>query len=668
MKKIRFLGAIFAFVLLQADDNIYTLGKVEVTSDRIDSNLTAVVLNKQELKNYNSNTVAQSLRFTPGIQYEPASGQRGEPRFSIRGFSDKQVGIFIDGIPIYSIYDKQTDWSQFSTFNVSEIQISKGYTSPIYGPNTLGGAVNIVTKKPEDKLEISARAQYFSPNGHLEYISVGSAIGKYYAMFAASNMQRDNFVLSDEFKPTFFQPNRNKLNSYYLNRTFSFKTGYIPNENDEYSLNVIYQIGQKGGSPSTKQESNFWKWPAYDEFLTYFLSRTKFSELLSLHTKFFYTHFYNKLEMLGKLQKDGSITGVPKGISRYDDYSIGANLGVNFDFTPKDLLKFALIVQSNNHANIGDGSGIDPNTKQSDITTSVAAEYSREFLQTLRGVFSLSYNRNDVVIAEVKKNNQVVEDAKNSLWGMSAQGMLYYTPLDILELYGVVGKKDNIPTLKDRYSTTWGQRVPNPKLGTENAINYELGINYYPTKKDETKLFLSAFYNDLTNMVLSVNLPNSACLAGERCYELRNVNQGYVWGLETGIFSQIYDFLNIDFSYTFMNKYVKDSPVPHILNFPNHLLKFQIKYSPFAFVDIVAAARFNSFAWTSYSVGSRRSSTTIYVKTPDVFLGDIRLAYRPIKSVELAFGIQNITDRNYWYRYGYELEGRNYYADVSYKF
>lgn len=38
------------------------------------------------------------------------------------------------------------------------ILVSKGYTSVLYGPNTLGGAVNIITKKPTDKLELDFRA------------------------------------------------------------------------------------------------------------------------------------------------------------------------------------------------------------------------------------------------------------------------------------------------------------------------------------------------------------------------------------------------------------------------------------------------------------------------------------------------------------------------------
>lgn len=42
----------------------------------------------------NMKDVAQSLSYTSGITYSPASSSRGENSFQIRGFSQTQVGIF----------------------------------------------------------------------------------------------------------------------------------------------------------------------------------------------------------------------------------------------------------------------------------------------------------------------------------------------------------------------------------------------------------------------------------------------------------------------------------------------------------------------------------------------------------------------------------------------
>lgn len=109
-------------------------------------------------------------------------------------------------------------------------------------------------------------------------------------------------------------------------------------------------------------------------------------------------------------------------------------------------------------------------------------------------------------------------------------------------MYGTIGKKDNVPTIKDKYSTTWGERVPNPKLRTESAVNFELGINYYPL--DELSLSLAGFYNNLTDMIVSESLPdNTYSAGGGDCYRLVNKPNGNAWGIEGGIEYTIMDTL-----------------------------------------------------------------------------------------------------------------------------
>jgi outer membrane receptor protein involved in Fe transport len=42
---------------------------------------------------------------------------------------------------------------------VSEVIVSKGLASLLYGPSALGGAVNVVSRKPAQLLEVSGRAE-----------------------------------------------------------------------------------------------------------------------------------------------------------------------------------------------------------------------------------------------------------------------------------------------------------------------------------------------------------------------------------------------------------------------------------------------------------------------------------------------------------------------------
>lgn len=658
-------GIIFAQESNQINDligasKVYDLGEVEVTEAKIDENRTAEIVNDKDLKDMNLKDLAQSLSYTSGVVYSPASGQRGESSFNIRGFSEQQVGIFIDGIPMYSIYDKQTDWGQFVLFDASRVQISKGYTSVLYGPNTLGGAINLVTKKPVNKLELEFRAQYQTPNQHYEYASIGTNLGNFYASFSFSNMQRNFYKLSNNFKPTPFQPTKYRQNSYYDNQRFNVKLGFTPNLSDEYSINLIYSQGKKGGVPSTKVSSIFWDWPSYDKITAYFLSNTSFNDFIVLTSKVFFDTFYNELHMKKRLLEDGSLGGGgPSGTSIYNDWTLGANIGLNFNFTPNDYFKFSTLVKSDNHKN--EDGAINPSTSQSDVTGYIAGEYTRIFLENLKGSFSLSYSRNDVLLAETKSTaGHIINDTKTNLYGIGAQAILYYDVLDNFDMYGTIGKKDNIPTLKDRYSTTWGERVPNPNLRTESAINFELGLNYHPL--DSLHLGAAVFYNNLNDMIVKQDLDNSACSAGNNCYRLRNASKGNSYGFEGNLNYELMEILLLNLNYTYMKKEAKDDSV--ITEFPNHIVNFRIKYNPINSLDLILGARYTQGSETSAGGGK---SSTIYITSPDVFLVDIRAVYK-ITDFEIALGIDNVTDRNYWYRYGYELEGRRYYIELGYKY
>ena len=80
-------------------------------------------------------------------------GSRNETTVYVRGFDMRQVPLFIDGIPIYTPYDGYADLGRFTTFDVAEVRVSKGFASVLYGPNALGGAINIVSRRPDGPVD-----------------------------------------------------------------------------------------------------------------------------------------------------------------------------------------------------------------------------------------------------------------------------------------------------------------------------------------------------------------------------------------------------------------------------------------------------------------------------------------------------------------------------------
>lgn len=668
-----YAGGLLAALLLGVGygEEVYDLGRIEVLAkEKVDNNATLEVIKQKDIQNTASSDVAQALRYQSGMFYQPAASPRGEPNIGIRGYDYVSTGFFIDGIPVHSIYDRQTDWAQFSTFGIAEIDVSKGFTSPIYGMNTLGGAVNVITSKPINPFELNARYGFVSNNENQASLQVGGNSGKVYYSLGYAFIGRDSLPLSHHFEPTQYQPTGEKINSYYKNHTFRAKVGFEPNENHEYSLNLIYQKGEKGGMFDANTGGNFWQWPHYDKITAYLLGRSKFTDSLSLDTRLYYDRFYNRLDSYGRVQADGNHGAWSFG-SIYDDYTLGGIFTLGVDFDADKNLKFGLNLKNDNtdHGDsVAPGStSTNDNNKIKDLSTSIFAEYAQRFNQTFRFVLNGSYDRNDVTYAVID-----TQPPSRHLQGWTLQGILYANANDYSTLYANVGKKNKLPTLKDRFGSTWGSRIPAPNLEPESALNYELGVKF---DYESTHFSLAGFYNDLNNMIISAGTSDTSCANGTSCVILENAKEGYAYGAEVSlkqgfiddkiVFGANYSYVERKATNTNGSSYGVDGS--RILNYPNHIANASLIIAPIKQFDVMGFATFQSKQW--YGVGGGRNSPiTAYGQNKDIFLLDVKANYRPIEALQFSVGAYNLLDKNYYYSSGYYMAGRRILASVEYKF
>lgn len=666
---------------------VYDLGRIErVVKSSVDSNPTISIVTSKDIADSNAQNIAEALRHTQGVYIQPASGGRGEPSIGIRGYSTTHIGLFIDGIPMHSIYDRQTDWGQFSSFGISEISISKGYTSPLYGANTLGGSVNIITSKPLDMLEIYGGYSFISNNEHRLKTQIGSNLGQWYFQIGYDFTHRDSLNLSHRFKPTKLQPNTTKINSNYINHTLRAKAGYSPNANHEYSLNFIYQKGEKGGMIGTSGSPNLWEWPHYDKITAYILGNSKFNDIISLNSKLYFDSFYNVLKVVGAW--DGSKVGTASWAqssvspatpytSTYNDYSLGLIETLDFDFSDNINFKVGLNLKQDNHRNTierwKNGSGatfVKEKDDQRDISTSIFAEYAHRITDWFRFALNTSYDRNDVL--KVIKEN--IGDKKYSLQGWTLQGILYFDINDYWNIYLNAGKKSKIPTLKERYSSTWGNRIPNPNLAPESTVNYEIGTIF---EWESTAFSAAIFYNDIRDMLISVSAGND-CIAGKDCTKLINTKEGYSYGVELGIKQGLLDDkIQLGLNYAFVerkttNKQGSSYGVDgsRILDYPNHIVNFSFLTTPIKYFDIIAFLTYQSPQW--YGIGGGKNQPiTSYGKNGHIWLVDLKVNLRPIESLpsfQLYLGAYNLFDKNYYYGSDYYQAGRRILMGVEYQY
>ena len=145
-------------------------------------------------------TVTEALRNLPGVLAVEPSGSRNEAYGRIRGFSTVgQVGFYRDGIPIYVPYDGYADLNRFLLSDVAEIQVTKGYSSPLLGTNNMAGSINMVTREPKKKLDVDGLLGTGSGSQLLSSIGIGSRWEKFYVQASLDWLERDFIPLSGNF-------------------------------------------------------------------------------------------------------------------------------------------------------------------------------------------------------------------------------------------------------------------------------------------------------------------------------------------------------------------------------------------------------------------------------------------------------------------------------------
>ena len=142
------------------NDRVFQLGKVVVQSslDR-EAPLGESAVSQKEMQAFDLRDVGAAVSVQPGVTVS-AGGARNEQMVYVRGFDSRQVPLFLDGIPQYVPYDGYVDFTRFTTMDLSEIRVAKGAASLLYGPNIMGGAINLVTRKPVKEFEGEFRAGY----------------------------------------------------------------------------------------------------------------------------------------------------------------------------------------------------------------------------------------------------------------------------------------------------------------------------------------------------------------------------------------------------------------------------------------------------------------------------------------------------------------------------
>ena len=667
MKK-SFIALSLAASLALADGS-YTLGKVSVVSSTADEiNMIEQSVTSADIAQNNERTIAESLDNVSGVSMN-SSGARGESKISIRGHNANRVGVFIDGIPVYVPYDGNFDFGRFLTNDIAEIDISKGFSSIAYGANTMGGVVNIVTKKPTKELEGNIRGEIVLDSDakmarHLESINVGSRVGSFYGQLSGTYSKRDHFRLSDNYTPlpNSDQPKGDRLRSQSQDHKISFKTGYIADDMSEIALSYANQKGEKQHPINTDPKNNRYMDSPYWDKET--LSITGLKNFGNSYIKAL--AYYDKSQNSMNFHDDKSYTTFDFDPSRYDDYSYGARVEYGFE-TDSNFLKLAANYKKDVHR----AYETDKNTNIESLdqrfeghTLSVGAEDNYKITNDLELLAGISYDR-------LKADKVFYPGGYQGLDTISAvnpQAALVYTLTPESKLRASASQKTYLPSMKDRYSGGMGSKKPNPDLDKEVANHFELGYTY------QTKSLLVAaniYFTKVKDAIegMKTNDPQTKSdgsikkdKKGNTMYKDQNQNVGSfdhkgfelegAYTLEKTKVGANYAYANI--------KNKRDSSVKRT-SMPKHQV--------FAFAEQKIGAGFSLYANMKLRSGVYEEDFDWnQVEMPSYTTFDAKVIYTASNDLLFEVGVKNLTDKLIQYDFGFPEAGREYFATMNYKF
>ncbi|MQA42215.1 TonB-dependent receptor plug domain-containing protein [Rugamonas aquatica] len=630
----------------------FELGTVVVTGTldqvgEIGKEQVASVIGRKEMRQFNRDNVGDALNLLSGVTL--STNARNEKTIAVRGFDARQVPLYIDGVPVYVPYDGYVDFARFSTADLASIQVAKGFSSMAYGPNALGGAINLISRKPTAALEGDAALGWASGHGRQASANVGSRQGIWYVQAGAAYDQSDTFPLSSDFRPTATEDGGARNNAYRRDSKVSLKLGVTPRAGDEYALSYYQQHGSKGQPPSTDPATaRYWQWPYWDKESMYFISRTALGASAALKVRAYHDNYGNEVDSYTNgsytTLKTAGAGSLGTGRSIYSDWTSGASMELETRQAAINTLRLIAHYKVDKHVE-RDGTGA-TNAIFKDALASLALEDNVQLRPST--MLSLGAGRHQLRPQTVYSagNPYTLPDTKSAHdW----QAGLFEDLSASARLYATIAHKSRLPTLKDRYSQRLGTYIENPALRPESARNYEIGYQGQPWK--DGQLQAAYFYSEIGDKIQAV-----ANVSGIKS-QMRNIGRVRSSGIELDARGTLSSMVELAANYTYTELKNLSSPTTRLTDVPQQKLTAQAMLHPRDDIDLIAIAERNSSRWASDTVQLAGYATL-----------NLKAVYRPARGVALAAGVSNLRDRNYSLADGFPSAGRQWFGNVNYQY
>lgn len=623
---------------------------IEVVASPLQTDDTAVEsADRSEIESSGSSSADQILEMFSGLGV--SSGRKGQRSISMRGFAQRQVAVFWDGIPLESPYDGTLDLSLIPAELLESVTVLKGAGSILFGPNGMGGAVNLRTRSLRSLpvLGVSVQAGQFDS----VHASVYHAhrYGPVEALVLLGLAQRSAFGLSSRFSPS---PNedggRRENSSLDMIHTLA-KILWHVGEGHEIHADLRLIDGKKGVVPDAFADSarvRYWDFdPTRD--LSVSLGHTGHYDAGWRSDEVAYLGTYQN-RLLSYDDSTYSTQGLPRAFtSDYHDWVLGLRLSASGMVSEKDwvtwLSRSWLGMEHDAHEQILDSQKSDPVSK-----TWMSAAQEFQFLMGRRWSLSAALQTDLELIPGLDGREKSLD------WAVLPMASARFWALEWLSIKTTTARRARYATLKERFSSDGVFRLANPDLGPESAWHFGLDLIAEPWPFLHASL--SVFDAEVQDLI--ENLPVET--QNHTAEQLVNIGHARMAGVEVAVKYKPREkiVLRVSYSWLFSRRLDESPPDDRLEYRPSH--KFVLQ----------AHGQMNS--WLHFWTGIRVLGPSYFINPDTLSWGrlgvyavwDARLEFALSNRASAWVMMSNILDSDYQTQYGFPEPGRAVWAGLRF--
>lgn len=327
-RKITYIALILSSYIFADENKNLNINDITVIASKTDETInnipqTITLITKEELEDKEIKTVSDVIKEIPNLTsrylYFEAVNFRG---INTSVFTNNNpVVIYIDGIPQSSQFGYNVSFA-----NVERVEVLRGPQGTLYGKDSIGGVINIVTKTPTNEYEGEIGFEYGSNNYLQNKFNLSGPIVKDKLFFGINSiLSKSDGDITNHNTSLNKNANRNKTQNFNGNLL------YKPTDDLDIKFNISkdknYRYWINGGVVSSiddihKYKRKDFKDTNYDVDTYTKIDSTSQALNLSyninnLNLNSLTTH--KKLEMDGNYDTDWGNSNTYKGLERFQD-------------------------------------------------------------------------------------------------------------------------------------------------------------------------------------------------------------------------------------------------------------------------------------------------------------------------------------------------------------